>query len=260
MIGPRYRGPAFDLSDKVALVTGAGRGLGRAMAVALAQAGAAVCAVSRTESELRETCAQIDGVGARSHGLAWDVGDVARADDLVAAATEPFGRLDILVHAAGVQVRKPALDVTLEDWDKIERIHLRAAFFLATATARHFIAAGRGGKIILVASLTSRIGLANLAPYAAAKSGLLGLVRTLAVEWAPHRIGVNAIGPGYFRTALTEEVLSQPATRENLLARLPAGRTGESEDLAGAVVFLAAPASDYVTGHTLFVDGGWLAG
>jgi len=250
----------FDLQDKVALVTGAGRGLGRGMALALAEGGADVVAVSRSESQLEETVELLRPHGGEPQAIPWDLDDAGGLDGLVEKAIGHRGHLDVLLHAAGVQVRKPALEVTLEDWEAVQAVHLRAAFFLSQAVARRMVHRERGGKIILVASLTSQIGIPGVAPYAAGKSGVLGLVRTLALEWAPHSIQVNAVGPGYFRTSLTEEVFADPARRERLLSRIPAGRPGEPEDLAGATVFLASSASDYVTGQVINVDGGWLAG
>jgi NAD(P)-dependent dehydrogenase (short-subunit alcohol dehydrogenase family) len=250
----------FDLQGKVALVTGAGRGLGRGMAIALAEAGADVVAVSRSADQLEETMTLLRRHGGSPRAMPWDLGDPYRLDDLVEKVAEHKGQVDVLLHAAGVQVRKPALEVTVDDWETVQAIHLRAAFFLSRAVARRMIERNAGGKIILVASLTSQIGVPNVAPYAAGKSGILGLVRTLAVEWAPHSIQVNALGPGYFRTAITEEIFADPERRSKLLARIPAGRPGEPEDLAGATVFLASPASDYMTGQVINVDGGWLAG
>ena len=250
----------FDLQGKVALVTGAGRGLGRGMAIALAEAGADVVAVSRSADQLEETMTLLRRHGGSPRAVPWDLGDPYGLDDLVEEVAGQKRRVDVFLHAAGVQVRKPALEVTVDDWESVQAIHLRAAFFLSRAVARRMIERDAGGKIILVASLTSQIGVPNVAPYAAGKSGVLGLVRTLALEWAPHSIQVNAVGPGYFRTTITEEIFADPGRRSKLLARIPAGRPGEPEDLAGATVFLASPASDYVTGQVVNVDGGWLAG
>lgn len=245
----------------MALVTGASRGLGRGMAEALAEAGADVVAVSRSSSGLEDTVRAIEAMQrGRVFGLAWDVSEVESLDKLVDRSVQAFGRLDVVVHAAGVQVRKPAMEVEPGEWDAIHQIHLKAAFFLATAAARRMRQQGEGGSIVFVASLTSLTGIPRIAPYSAAKSGILGLTRTLAVEWAPYGIRVNAVGPGYFHTQLTEDLFRDPETRAALVARIPMGRVGKPEDLAGAVVFLASPASSYVTGQALFVDGGWLAG
>lgn len=249
----------FDLRGKVALVTGAGRGLGRGMALALAEAGANVVAVSRSVDQLEETMTQLRQYEGTPEVVSWDLSDSRGLDDLVAQVVERYGHIDVLLHAAGVQVRKPALEVDLEDWESVQALHLKAAFFLSKAAARRMAERAAGGKIILVSSLTGHIGVPGTAPYSAGKSGVLGLMRTLAVEWASHDIQVNAIGPGYFHTALTDELFQDSERRDKLLSRIPMGRVGEAEDLAGATVFLASSASDYVTGQVINVDGGWLA-
>ena len=250
----------FDLHGKVALVTGAGRGLGRGMALALAEAGADVVAVSRSVDQLEETLALLQRYEGDPRIIPWNLSDSHGLDKLVAEIIERYGRVDVLLHAAGIQVRKSALEVTPADWDAVQAVHSKAAFFLSQAVAHQMLRRGAGGKIILVASLTSQVGIPNTAPYAAAKSGVLGLVRTLAVEWAPHAIQVNAIAPGYFHTALTDALFSDPERRDKLLSRIPMGRIGEPDDLAGAIVFLASSASNYMTGQVINVDGGWLAG
>lgn len=250
----------FDLHGRVALVTGAGRGLGRGMATALAEAGADVVAVSRSKEQLGETVALLEHHGRRPRAISWDLGDTDGLEGLVEEIVRDYGQLDILLNAAGNQVRKPALEITPEEWEAVQNLHLKAAFFLSQAAARFMVRRGSGGKIIFVASLTSHLGVRNTVPYSASKSGILGLVRTLAVEWASHSIQVNAIGPGYFHTALTDDLFSDPEGRARVLSRIPIGRVGEPEDLAGATVFLASSASDYMTGQVVNVDGGWLAG
>lgn len=251
----------FDLTGKAALVTGASRGLGRGMAEALARAGADVVLVGRSNADLEDTARAIEAAGrGRARPLPWDVSDIDALGELVQRSADAFGRLDVVVHGAGIQVRKPALDIEPADWDAIHLVHLKAAFFLATAAARRMRRQAEGGSIIFVASLTSVTGIPHTAPYSAAKSGILGLTRTLAVEWAPYRIRVNALAPGYFHTQLTDALFRDPDRRAALLSRIPMGEGGKPEDLAGAVVFLASRASSYVTGQTLFVDGGWTAG
>jgi NAD(P)-dependent dehydrogenase (short-subunit alcohol dehydrogenase family) len=230
------------------------------MAVALAEAGADVVAVSRSVDQLEETLGLLKRHGGEHSVLPRDLGDPQGLEDLVAEVVGRYGHVDVMLHAAGLQVRKPALEVSLEEWEAVQAVHLRSAFFLGQAVGRRMIERGEGGKIILVASLTSQLGVPNVAPYSAGKSGVLGVMRTLAVEWAPHNIQVNAIGPGYFHTALTDDVFKDPERRERLLSRIPMGRPGKPEDLAGATVFLASSASDYVTGQVINVDGGWLAG
>ncbi len=250
----------FSLDGSVALVTGGGRGLGRGMAEALARAGADVVVVSRSEGELQRTREGLEPYGGRYLALPWDLQDVSSFPALIQKVVDTLGRLDILVHAAGIQVRKPAVEVAPDEWDRVQNVHLKAAFFLSSEVAKHLLARGSAGSIILVASLTSEIGIPQTAPYSAAKSGMLGLVRTLAVEWAPQGIRVNAIGPGYFHTDLTDALFRDAERRDWVLSRIPQGRPGVAEDLAGATVFLASGASAYVTGQVLYVDGGWLAG
>lgn len=247
---------AFDLGGRVALVTGGGRGLGQAIARALAAAGATVAVSSRSRDQLDETVATLDGDGHLA--IPWDLSQRDRAGGLVDEVAARRERVDVLVHAGGLQVRKPALELTGEDWDLVNDVHLRSAFELSTAFARGLLRRGGGGAIVFVASLTSYIAVPNTAAYGAAKSGLTGLMRTLAVEWAPHRIRVNAVAPGFFHTAMTDDVLSDPDRRAQLEARIPLGRTGDPAELGGAVVYLASDASSYVTGQVLNVDGGWL--
>jgi 2-deoxy-D-gluconate 3-dehydrogenase len=233
----------FDLHDRVAMVTGAGRGLGSGIAKALAAAGAQVVLVSRSEDQLETVQAQITASGGAAQVLAWDLGEGTSAPDLVAQVLRRFGRLDVVVHAAGNMVRRPALDFPAADWDSVIGLHLRAAFLLGQATARHLTTAGR-------------VGIRDTVAYGSAKSGLMGLMRTLAVEWAPHGVRVNMIAPGFVPTALTATVDDNPE-RHALLARIPLGRPGTPEDLGGTAVFLASDASGYITGEAITVDGGW---
>lgn len=249
----------FDLTGRVALVTGGGRGLGRAMAAGLATAGATVVLSSRTEHELDEAAAAMSDAGGDVLAIPWDLAEPQAPAALVDEVVTRRGQLDVLVHAAGHHRRRPALELTPEEWDGIQQVHLRAAFELSQAAGGHLLAREAAGRIIFVASMTSRIGIKDLAAYGAAKSGLLGLMRTLAVEWAPHGVTVNAIAPGFFHTRLTADVYSDAERRAWFLSRIPAGRPGEPEELAGAAVFFASPASSYVTGHVMHVDGGWLA-
>jgi NAD(P)-dependent dehydrogenase (short-subunit alcohol dehydrogenase family) len=247
----------FDLHDRVALVTGGGRGLGGGVAKALAAAGAEVVLTSRNEDQLAGTAAEITAAGGTARTLAWDLGDGSSAPDLVDEAIRRAGRIDVLVHAAGNMVRRPAADLPAADWDSVVGLHLRGAFLLAQAVARHLRQAERPGSIVLVGSLTSqRVGIPGAVAYASAKSGLMGLMRTLAVEWAPHGIRVNAIAPGFFPTAMTASADATPARRA-LLDRVPMGRLGTPDDLGGTAVYLASDASAYVTGEAITVDGGW---
>jgi NAD(P)-dependent dehydrogenase (short-subunit alcohol dehydrogenase family) len=249
---------AFELTDRVAIVTGGGGGLGRPIAMALAEAGAEVFVAGRTLQALEETCTAINTAGGRAQKL---VLDVTKADEVRSAfdrIAEGAGRLDILVNCAGGQLRRPALEITEEGWDRLVAVNLKAVFFCCQAAARHMMRAGRG-RVINLSSLTGEIGLPNLAAYGATKGGVNQLTRALAVEWAEHGVTVNAIGPGRIRTAMTEDVFRNPATAAGFVSRIPMRRAGEPADLTGAVVFLASDASSYLTGQIIYIDGGWLA-
>lgn len=254
-------GPAaFSLAGRRALVTGGGRGLGRGIADGLADAGAEVVVLGRTAAELEAAAAAIRtrGGSARAH-----VADIATAGDcraLVAAIEDAAGPLDIVVQAAGNQVRRPALEVEPEDWARILDVHLTGPFFLAQAAARRMVERGGPGRLILVGSIGSYRGLRNILPYTAAKTGLLGVVRSLAIELAGSGVTVNMIAPGYYETQLTADLLADPERRAWVESRIPEGRLGAPQDVAGAAVFLASDASAYVTGQSIVVDGGWLAG
>ena len=247
----------FDLDGKVALVTGANTGIGQAIAIALAAAGADLAAVGRSAPD--ETLAQVRALGRNSAWIEADLETTTRLDAAVGTAIERLGAVDILVNNAGTIRRSDALDFTEADWDAVLGINLKTAFFLAQAVARRWVAAQRGGKIINIASLLSFQGGIRVVSYTASKSGLLGITRLLANEWASRGINVNAIAPGYFATRNTTALRADAARNAAILARIPAGRWGEPSDLGGAAVFLAAPASDYVHGAVLPVDGGWLA-
>ncbi|MDR3100181.1 MAG: 2-dehydro-3-deoxy-D-gluconate 5-dehydrogenase KduD [Paraburkholderia sp.] len=247
----------FDLSGKVAIVTGCNAGLGAGMASALALAGCDIVGVSRGGPE--ETPAHVEAAGRRFVDVRADLASIAPVEDIVRAALEACGRIDVLVNNAGTIRRDEALSFTESDWDAVVDVNLKSVFFLAQAAARQFVKQQGGGKIINIASMLSFQGGVRVASYTAAKSGVLGLTRLLANEWAPHGINVNAIAPGYMATANTTALREDARRNEEIIGRIPAGRWGTSADLAGPVVFLASSASDYVHGHTLAVDGGWLA-
>lgn len=249
-------GALFDLSGLVALVTGANSGIGRAIAGALAEAGARIVLVARRARELSAAQAEI---GERAASLACDLTDRQALADCAARAPSFFGPPDILVNSAGVNLRKPIMDVTAADWDASLRLNLEAPFFLAQKLAPAMIAR-RWGRIINIASLQSVRAFADSAPYGASKGGLMQLTRAQAEAWSRHGVNANAIGPGFFATPLTAPVAGDPVRWQAMAARTFAGRNGELADLRGAAVFLASRASDYVTGQTLFVDGGFSAG
>lgn len=250
---------SFSLEGRAALVTGAGRGIGQALAVGLAEAGADVALLDRLPcGETRNAVAE---TGRRTVEIEADLRDLDpdRAARLIHEAEEGLGRLDILVNAAGVLRRSPALEMAEEAWREVLDLDLTAVFTLSQAAARRFIHHGRGGRIVNIASMLSFQGGLNAASYAAAKSGIAGLTRALANEWAPLGINVNALAPGYIATALTEGLRQDPERDAQILSRIPAGRWGEPDDLKGAAVFLASDAAAYVHGAILPVDGGWLS-
>ncbi len=248
--------PLFSLDGKVALVTGANTGLGQAMAVSLASAGADVALVGRSRPD--ETLASIEGVGAKAAVVMADLSQADVAATVVAEAEEALAPIDILVNNAGIIRREDALQFGEADWDDVMATNLKVPFFLAQAVAKTMIRDHRGGKIINVASLLSFQGGIRVASYTASKSGLAGLTRLLANEWAARGINVNAIVPGYFATNNTQALRADDERNRQILERIPAGRWGNPDDLGGAAVFLASSASDYVHGTMLPVDGGWL--
>ncbi|AEN64475.1 2-deoxy-D-gluconate 3-dehydrogenase [Enterobacter soli] len=247
----------FTLSGKVAIVTGCDTGLGQGMAVALAQAGCDIVGVNRKIPE--ETAARVTGLGRRFLAIRADLGKQESLHDVVAKAVAEMGRVDILVNNAGTIRREDALSFSEKDWDEVVDLNLKSVFFLSQAVARQFIAQGQGGKIINIASMLSFQGGIRVPSYTASKSGVLGITRLLANEWAAQGINVNAIAPGYMATNNTQQLRDDEQRSQAILDRIPAGRWGLPDDLQGPVVFLASPASDYINGHTLAVDGGWLA-
>ncbi|MEN2989869.1 glucose 1-dehydrogenase [Tistrella sp. BH-R2-4] len=248
----------FSLAGRKALVTGASRGIGRALALGLAQAGAAVAVSGRDLTAIERVVARIIGAGGAAVAAPFDVADTSVAQAGIAHAAERLGGLDILVNNAGIEQVCPSLDVDEALWNRIHDTNLKGAFFCAQAAGRIMAPAG-GGAIVNICSLTSEVGVPTAAAYGASKSGLLGLTRTLATEWAPHGIRVNGIGPGYFRTDMTDVFFNDPGWRQTMLARIPAGRFGAVDDLLGAAIFLASPAAAYITGTLLYVDGGYMA-
>src|SRR6266545_5873673 len=244
---------AFRLDGAAALVTGASGGLGAAMAVALAEAGADVVSHGNARSPA-DTCARIERAGRRAVAITGDLGDRTVSTRLVDDAVAALGRIDILINNAGIIRRTPAADHSDDDWDRVMEINLTSAFRLARAAGRSMLASGRGGKIVNIASLLSFQGGVTVPAYAAAKGGLAQLTKALANEWGGKGINVNAIAPGYMETDITSGLRGDPVRSRQILERIPAGRWGTPDELAGAVVFLASPAARYVHGHVLVVD------
>lgn len=246
----------FNLLNQVAVVTGGSKGLGRAIALALAEAGADIAVVSRSNNPELER--DICGLGRRYCHVAADLTQRDQTREVIPAVAEKMGDVNILVNNAGIIRRAPAKDYTEDDWDATLEIDLNAAFILSQAAGRIMLKNGRG-KIINVASVIAFQGGLNVAAYSVAKHGIAGLTKALANDWAKHGINVNALAPGFFATELTEALQKDPVRSEAIIARIPAGRWGAPEDLAGAVVFLASAAADFVHGVVLPVDGGWMA-
>ena len=248
---------SFQLAGCTAIVTGCNTGLGQGIALALAQAGADIVGVN--QSAPAETMAQVQALGRKFLDVRKNLSDTSALPGIVQEALTLTGRIDILVNNAGIIRREDAINFSESDWDDVVNLNLKNVFFLAQAAARQFIAQGTGGKIVNIASMLSFQGGVRVPSYTASKSGVMGITRALANEWAKHGINVNAIAPGYMATNNTAALQADPVRNAAILDRIPAGRWGKPADLAGPVVFLASAASDYVNGYTVAVDGGWLA-
>jgi NAD(P)-dependent dehydrogenase (short-subunit alcohol dehydrogenase family) len=253
------KGKMFDLGGQKAIVTGAGRGIGKAIALGLAEAGADVGLVSRTVSELEAVAEQIRALERRAVVIASDLTMTERIQPLVEDFASQLGGIDILVNNAGINIPQDSVDVTVEAWDQILDINLKASFFLAQAVGRVMIRQGRGGRIIQISSQTGSVALIKRAAYCASKAGLNLVTKVLALEWAPHGILVNAVAPTFIETELSKGFLADPQFREYALAKNLLKRIGTPEDVMGAVIYLASPAASLVTGHVLLVDAGWTA-
>jgi 2-deoxy-D-gluconate 3-dehydrogenase len=247
----------FDLTGKVALVTGGNTGLGQGIALALAAAGADVASVARRASD--DTVGKVLAKGRKAVSIQADLTSMEPIERILDETEAALGPVDILVNNAGIIRRADAVDFTEQDWDDVMNVNLKVLFFLSQAAVKRMIAGGRPGKIINTASMLSYQGGIRVPSYTASKSGVAGLTKLMANEWARHGINANAIAPGYFATDNTQALQDDPVRSKEILGRIPAGRWGDPADLGGAAVFLASRASDYVQGITLPVDGGWLA-
>jgi NAD(P)-dependent dehydrogenase (short-subunit alcohol dehydrogenase family) len=248
----------LELNGKVAVVIGGSSGIGRTLARGLAQAGADVVPTARRLEQVEAVAAEIEALGRRSLRVTSDVTDRSSLEKLLSASVEAFGRVDILVNSAGYNQRAPTLDFPEADWNRLLETNLNGTLRACQVFGRHMIER-RYGRIINIASMGSFLGLFEVAAYSASKAGVASLTKSLAVEWARHEICVNAIAPGYFRTALTEKLLNGTPRGAEILLRTPMKRFGELEELVGAAIFLASEAASFVTGSTLVVDGGYLA-
>jgi len=247
----------FDLTNKVAIVTGCNTGLGQGMALALAQAGADIVGVNRSVPS--ETAALIEKVGRRFHSVITDMSKINSVSLVIKEAVEAFGKVDILVNNAGIIRRNDAIDFSEKDWDEVMDVNLKTLFFMSQAFAKQVMKQGSVGNIINIASMLSYQGGIRVPSYTSSKSGVLGLTKSLANEWAQYGINVNAIAPGYMETNNTEALRADENRSNEIIGRIPAGRWGTPNDMAGPIVFLASDASRYVHGYTIAVDGGWLA-
>lgn len=246
--------PSFQLDQKTVLVTGAGRGIGRALAIGMAEAGADVLLVARTESDLQETAKQVEQLGRRAFVLTCDVTDRTQVQATVDRAYTYVDRIDVLVNNAGMNIRSKALDVTEDEWETIQQTNLKSAFLFSQEIGRRM--QDTGGSILNIASVAGHVALRTGVVYATTKAALIQMTKVLALEWGPKNIRVNAIGPWYFKTPLTGPLLADPAYLQEIVDVTPLGRVGELTELVGPAVFLSSDAGAYVTGQTLFVDGG----
>ncbi|WP_462413689.1 SDR family NAD(P)-dependent oxidoreductase [Neobacillus sp. Marseille-QA0830] len=249
---------AFSLKNKTAIVTGGNRGLGRSIAIALAEAGADLVIVGRDEKRNEEVVREIKNLGRKAMDFSVDLSKVNSIEQFVKHVQESFGRIDILVNNAGVSTTNFAFDVTEEEWDKVMNVNVKSLFFCSQAVGKIMKQQG-GGKIINVSSVVGAVGDVGISPYTASKAAVVNLTKSLALEWARYGIHVNAIGPAYIETEMNQEELSNEKVRNKIISKTPLKRLGLPEEITGAILLLASDAGSFITGQTIFVDGGWLA-
>jgi 2-deoxy-D-gluconate 3-dehydrogenase len=247
----------FDLTGKAALVTGTSSGLGESIAIGLAQAGAAVVGVSRRDSARAQE--EIEKTGGSFTQIIADVSDISKHSEIVEEVIKKYGRIDILVNNAGTTRRAKAEEFLPADWDAVIALNERAPYFLSQAVAKEFIREKHGGKIINICSIRTFEGGIGVSAYTASKTALAGITRALASEWAKYNIQVNAVAPGFFETEISDVLRADPVRNAEIISAIPAGRWGKPQELRGTIIYLASPASDYVNGHVLVVDGGYIA-
>ena len=250
--------PGFELNDKVMLITGSGKGIGRGIAIAAAQMGAKVLLNSRTLADLEEVAGEIRSNGGEAEPVVFDVSQMNEIAHGAQAAINVWGRIDVLVNNAGTNRPKPALELSEEDWDAIYDLNLKGLFFLTQTLVKPMIAR-KSGKIINISSTMGLVGGPLRTAYSGSKGGVVLLTKGLAVEWAPHNVTVNAVAPAFTRTPLAEVLLQRKEFYEDVVRRIPMGRVGEVDEVVGAVLFLASEAANWITGQTIAVDGGWVA-
>jgi NAD(P)-dependent dehydrogenase (short-subunit alcohol dehydrogenase family) len=248
----------FSLENRVAVITGGNRGLGRAIALALAEAGADIVIVGRNKEKNNEVAAEVKKYGRTAISFATDLRDIPAINRMVEEVVKQFGKLDIFVNNAGVSHTQLALEISEKDWDQVMDLNVKSLFFCCQAAAKVMKEQGYG-KIINIASVAGAVGDMGIAPYTASKAAVINVTRSLALEWVRHGIQVNAIGPAYIETDMNSQELSNPNVRSKIVGKTPMKRLGEPDELAGVVILLASDASSYMTGQTIYVDGGWLA-
>lgn len=248
----------FSLENKTAIVTGGNRGLGKTIAMALAAKGANVVIVGRDENRNKQAVTEIEGLGRRAMSFSTDLRKIESISEMVERVISEFGKIDILVNNAGVSQTKFAFDVTEEEWDKVMNLNVKSLFFCSQVVAKAMKEQGHG-RIINVSSVVGAVGDVGISSYTASKAAVINLTKSLALEWARYNIQVNAIGPAYIETEMNREELSNPRVREKIISKTPMKRLGNPEELEGAVILLASEAGSFITGQTIFVDGGWLA-